>query len=88
MEIETTISFQSELFELFGDRIFQRTLILWLTYVKKLNPCKISGETGFNRQRVSDVLNKWKHEGTVEDLPRPGRPRETTAEIEEAIIDK
>ena len=88
MEIEPELAFSEDLDELFEEKIFKRTLILWFHYKKKLNGNQISNETHYPRQTVYDTIKKWEQKGTVEDLFREGRPIETTEEEKEIIIEK
>ena len=58
MEIETPIPFNEELNELFNQKEFKKTLILWFHYKRRLNPTEVSQETGYARQTVYDTVNK------------------------------
>lgn len=88
MEIESEVPFFENLQELFNNKLFKRTLILWFHYIKKLNANQVSLETESPRQTVYDIINKWEVEGTIEDLPRPGRPIEVSLEDTEIIVEK
>lgn len=49
------IPFKEEFYNLIEDRVFQRTLILWLHYIKNQKPSDIFEFKGYNSQRIYDV---------------------------------
>lgn len=88
MNVEEPIPFFQDFQNLTIDREFIRTLILFLRYSKKMAPTDIAEFINESRQGVHYTLNKWTETGTVKDLPRQGRPAETTEEEQQLIIEK
>ena len=62
-------------------------MILWLHYTNGLEPPLIREYTGYASSTIQQILEKWQNEGTVKDLPRQGRPKELTSEVENMIIE-
>lgn len=88
MEIESSPPFFEELNRIVNERTFKRTLVLWLHYFKRLSLPDIIDYTHIPKSTVYDIKNKWQVEGTIEDLPREGRPFELTPEEVQAVIEK
>ena len=53
-----------------------------------MKPLQIAEFTGHARSSIEKVIEKWKNKGTVEDLPRPGRPVTYASEEKNKIINK
>ena len=87
MEMEEEIPFLDNYQTLVENREFKRTLVLWLSYTKGLEPPMIHEYTGYARSTIQEILKKWQNEGTIKDLPRQGRPKEMTSEVENIIIE-
>jgi len=88
MEIEPAIPFPIELQALIDNRDFKRTLILYLKFYKSYSNTDIAGFLEESLQNVQNAIDKWKTQGSVEDLPRRGRPLELSPELKEMIIMK
>lgn len=88
MEIEDSIPFPQDFEAIIENRTFKRGLVLWLRHFKKLSPPEIIKYTTYPKSTVHDILNKWQAQGSIEDSPRVGRPREITDETKDLIIEK
>lgn len=53
-----------------------------------LSGSKVSDLVGRPKSTCNAIYAKWKKTGDVVDLPRPGRPKEITLEIEETILEE
>ena len=84
--MELNIPFRDRLNEELKCPIFQRKLILWLRYVKKLNPSTVAQEVDKSVKTIFTFLAKWADTGVVEDLPRSGRPLEYSKLREQQVI--
>ena len=88
MEDEDAIPFEELLNEIIENKIFKRTLYLWLHYKAKLSIAEVQRMTGDNYKTIWRTKEKWKSEGIIEDKPRPGRPVEYDEIVESMVIEK
>ena len=66
--------------------IATRREIVDLYYNARMAPAAIVRTTGVARRTVFAIIKKWQHHGTVENLPRSGRPRKTTVEVDRRLV--
>lgn len=66
---------------------YQRWKIVFLSEQKK-KPATIAREVNCKRQTVTEVYDRYKETGTVDDKPRPGRKRKTLPTQDKKIIKK
>ena len=52
-----------------------------------VSPTEIAAEVGLSRATVYRWLKRWQEEHTLEDRPRPGQSRITTAAEDQRIVD-
>ena len=73
MEIEDQNPFPEELEVLLNNQIFKRSLVLWLYYRKRESQTRIHEITDIPTSTISDIIKKWKTEGSVENQKGQGR---------------
>ena len=86
MEIEDSIPFAENLDAILNSQFFKRSLVLWFYYRKHQTQKFISEATGIPSSTISDIIAKWKREGSVENQKGQGNKSSISEFTQDIVI--